>query len=826
MDNTRKTLEQHLREFSNDYSTLEQTYYTCTGSELVNDPYNSVRYILPNLTLSASVIIPTFNSRNTLEQCLIAIEQSSFNRKYRDQLEVIVVDDGSNDDTWDLLQQLKLGIHLKAIRQKHHAISHARNTALLSAKGDVIIFCDSDMILTHFSIEELMKRHQVLDKVLLFGFRSNIDANDPRIQPATIVQHLPSFLPPFLQDERLYPAGYPYSGWPENVCRDTDHLKRLGHRKKIFLSSGAWVDLLTQIWGALFSLRRSDVLALGAFDENFYGWGGEDTLIGAKAIALGNYIIPIYSAAGLHVTHQDRTPNKKEEGALNSHLLQKALDAPFSTNYKGWIDQAKQRLQNTFEHKGFNSDIYKEAEFYKPFDAILTDALLHAEYLYSLGRYPEILAALSNRDNAERTVDQEGWRAFHKGRALRANRQSAQATNFLRQAVLSLPKRVEPLIELGLALAMQNQFLEARDVLIQALYVAPSNQLLEYLLKQPLVGHLIEEKAFDRHLIHATRWAHQKDFILAVQEYEFALLHTPLSLTTQIARAKALMILGREEDVHAAHNNYINNFVTQHPQINISLLQEIWSSMMTEKLQIAKVKLEHMRQLQPNNEDIIKCVSEVNAIFMEKYVSPRTSFITEQCKSIQGDMNKEEIELLIALASRIAMTCDKKFSSLFADVRSSYGQSTIAMGLTISRLMCTNIRIVAVDEPTAGSGNWPASEILSSHLIIHNLTNIVMRSHIKDIIPGDQKFQLVVIHSKNDYTFLQQYVSNYTVRLAIGGLLLLQNYSDDFPQVQLYADKLFENNNFEFVAQAGKLIAFVKCKENGCVAQKKADLLR
>ena len=83
-----QTLEQQANTHNNDYSALEAIYQRITGSELVRDPYGSVQHAGPNITLRASVVIPTWNARGTLEQCLIAIEQSSFNRKYPEQLEV------------------------------------------------------------------------------------------------------------------------------------------------------------------------------------------------------------------------------------------------------------------------------------------------------------------------------------------------------------------------------------------------------------------------------------------------------------------------------------------------------------------------------------------------------------------------------------------------------------------------------------------------------------------------------------------------------------------------------------------------------------------
>src|SRR5258708_24068262 len=160
-----QTLEQQTSSRNNDYGHLETIYHRVTGGELVRAPYESVRHTVAEVMLSASVIVTARNERAAIEKCLISIEQSTFNRNYPGELEVIAVADGSTDGTWELLEGLQLNLHLKAARQEHHGPAHARNVGIALAEGDVIICCDADFILTPFAIEELMKRHQVLDIV-------------------------------------------------------------------------------------------------------------------------------------------------------------------------------------------------------------------------------------------------------------------------------------------------------------------------------------------------------------------------------------------------------------------------------------------------------------------------------------------------------------------------------------------------------------------------------------------------------------------------------------------------------------------------------------
>ncbi len=65
-----QTLEQQARTHNNDGSHLEVIYHRATEGELVCDPHASMQHLVPNLTFSASVIIPVWNALGTLEQCL------------------------------------------------------------------------------------------------------------------------------------------------------------------------------------------------------------------------------------------------------------------------------------------------------------------------------------------------------------------------------------------------------------------------------------------------------------------------------------------------------------------------------------------------------------------------------------------------------------------------------------------------------------------------------------------------------------------------------------------------------------------------------------
>ena len=84
-----------------------------------------------------SVILPTFNRRGVVTEAI----DSVLNQDYAD-LELIVVDDGSTDDTPRLLSVY--GDRLNCIRQANRGVSAARNAGVRAASGDLIALLDSD----------------------------------------------------------------------------------------------------------------------------------------------------------------------------------------------------------------------------------------------------------------------------------------------------------------------------------------------------------------------------------------------------------------------------------------------------------------------------------------------------------------------------------------------------------------------------------------------------------------------------------------------------------------------------------------------------------
>lgn len=84
-----------------------------------------------------SVIIPVFNAEKSIKKCI----ESVLNQSYKN-IEIIAINDGSKDNTLEILKNFKSQIIL--IDQQNSGVSAARNAGLNIAKGEFVAFLDSD----------------------------------------------------------------------------------------------------------------------------------------------------------------------------------------------------------------------------------------------------------------------------------------------------------------------------------------------------------------------------------------------------------------------------------------------------------------------------------------------------------------------------------------------------------------------------------------------------------------------------------------------------------------------------------------------------------
>lgn len=98
-----------------------------------------------NYALDLSVVVPLYNEEESLEELVSWIDNVSTTQKYT--YEVILIDDGSTDDSWSEIQNLKKEYtSVRGIRfRRNYGKSAALNTGFNLAKGEVVMTMDADL---------------------------------------------------------------------------------------------------------------------------------------------------------------------------------------------------------------------------------------------------------------------------------------------------------------------------------------------------------------------------------------------------------------------------------------------------------------------------------------------------------------------------------------------------------------------------------------------------------------------------------------------------------------------------------------------------------
>ncbi|WP_160726185.1 glycosyltransferase family 2 protein [Bacillus sp. USDA818B3_A] len=114
----------------------------------------------------ASIVVPCYNALSSIRNTILSLGRQTL-KHY--SYEIIIVDDASTDGTYELLKTFHLP-NLKIIRHLHNkGAAAARNTGVVHAKGDLIIFCDSDFIVPPWFIESHIQMHEKKERAIVSG---------------------------------------------------------------------------------------------------------------------------------------------------------------------------------------------------------------------------------------------------------------------------------------------------------------------------------------------------------------------------------------------------------------------------------------------------------------------------------------------------------------------------------------------------------------------------------------------------------------------------------------------------------------------------------
>ncbi len=102
--------------------------------------------------MKVSVIIPVYNEERVIKDCITSLMRESYKN-----LEIIVVEDGSNDNTSTILQEISKEFGIRVFNQKHKGAGAARNLGVKYAMGEILVFVDADMTFDKDFIKKLIE---------------------------------------------------------------------------------------------------------------------------------------------------------------------------------------------------------------------------------------------------------------------------------------------------------------------------------------------------------------------------------------------------------------------------------------------------------------------------------------------------------------------------------------------------------------------------------------------------------------------------------------------------------------------------------------------
>lgn len=188
--------------------------------------------------MEASIVIPTYNKLTQLKATLESLKTLDYPRE---RFEVVVVDDGSEDETASFLSASNLDLELRILRhQSNQGRAAARNTGVRQARGRVVVFLDDDMEAAPELLMAHMRGHAEGHKMVVLG---NV-RRAPGVRSTALVRYLDSRGVHKLKPGRPIPFRY-------------------------FITNNV-------------SVERDFLIEVNLFDERFRKFGGEDLELGYR----------------------------------------------------------------------------------------------------------------------------------------------------------------------------------------------------------------------------------------------------------------------------------------------------------------------------------------------------------------------------------------------------------------------------------------------------------------------------------------------------------------------------------------------------------------
>ncbi|MFN8576582.1 MAG: glycosyltransferase [Candidatus Sericytochromatia bacterium] len=239
-----------------------------------------------------SIIIPTYNRANNLFYVLNSLVFQNF-----EEFEVIIADDGSTDNTREIVESFRNKLNIRYAfcgENQGFRAARTRNIGLSKARGQLIIFLDSDIVVPSNYIESHIEAHKKYNNIVV----------------NTFVYRMKEYK---TEDLGMIPK-YFISKHINNLEEDSKFRFNIFDREPI--DEGYYLDSNS------LSIKAEHIKYDG-FDSNFVGWGHEDTELGYRFINKGFKFLFIKEGCESYHIHHSTRETKNEEDKINWNRIVK-----------------------------------------------------------------------------------------------------------------------------------------------------------------------------------------------------------------------------------------------------------------------------------------------------------------------------------------------------------------------------------------------------------------------------------------------------------------------------------------------------------------------
>lgn len=241
-----------------------------------------------------SVIIPTYNQVERLKIALRSLLNQNFDKK---MYEIIVINDGSTDNTRKYLESLNIENLIYISFENNRGRAYARNCGVRKSVNELLIFVDGDRVCPPDFIENHVKAHIERPKSVILGSIAEL-----------YISELENFFNCY--DSKL-----------DEELKKARYFNYFEFISQIYNENGETNDVLcwTTLFTSNFSIEKTVLDEIGKFDEEFKKWGLENFELGYRLYINKIRFVLNREAINYHLFHTSN--NRTGEERLENYLL-------------------------------------------------------------------------------------------------------------------------------------------------------------------------------------------------------------------------------------------------------------------------------------------------------------------------------------------------------------------------------------------------------------------------------------------------------------------------------------------------------------------------